>query len=332
MSQAEMQRRNIQVPPFSVRLLQGTLDPLLPASYRTKDDDSLTHLHIPEPDYVAFLKEELDLQKISCVFRWLWVAGRPMPPRPLHHQLILGREILITERMDMHLVWTTGQIFLKPIPPFLLEPSFWEDHLSCREGCHCPQDPDTSCKIELRARALGILSSYTALVSHMSDFLIAQDRHLIPRGVEWPAWRTLVREVVGINDIDQKVDQRFIYGELRLDRLNWINLLSGRIRGYMLRWNKYTAFFRDNLSLLASGTVYIAVVLTAMQVGLATSLADNSAFLSASYGFTIFSILGPLVVAALMFLVFLFIFIDNWVETVRYRRKRFHAVEGGLEE
>ncbi|KAK7749757.1 hypothetical protein SLS53_000336 [Cytospora paraplurivora] len=289
---------NIKIPPFSPSLLPGTLDPLLPASYRTADDDSLTHIHIPEPDYVAFLTQELDLQKINDVFRWLWIAGWPMPPRPIHHQLILGREILITERMDLHLVWTTGQIFLKPIPPFLLEASFWEDHLSCREGCHCPQDPDTSCKKGLRARALGILSSYTALVSHKSDFLIAQDRHLIPREVEWSAWRTLVRKIVGIKDIDHKVDQRFLYGELRLDRLNLIYFLSGHMRMYMLRWHKYTAFFRDNLSLLASGTVYIAVVLTAMQVGLATSLADNSAFLTASYGFTIFSILGPLVVAA----------------------------------
>lgn len=198
-----------------------------------------------------------------------------MPPRTLHHQLILDREIFITERLDMHLVWTAGRIFLKPIPPFLLEPSFWQDHLSCRKGCQCSQASDTSCKQGLRAWALGILYSYTALVSHESDFLIARERHLIPWEVEWRAWRTLVREILKIENIDQQVDQRFMYGELRLGRLNLIYRFSGHTRGYMPRWRQYTAFFRDNLSWLASGTVYIAVVLTAMQVGLATSLADN---------------------------------------------------------
>lgn len=48
----------------------------------------------------------------------------PMPPRPLHHQLLLSREISVTEQMDMYLVWMTGRMFLKPIPRFLLEPYF----------------------------------------------------------------------------------------------------------------------------------------------------------------------------------------------------------------
>ncbi|KAI0421868.1 hypothetical protein F5X98DRAFT_225157 [Xylaria grammica] len=37
----------------------------------------------------------------------------------------LGRKILLTEEMDVHLVWTTGRMFLKPIPHFPLEPQFW---------------------------------------------------------------------------------------------------------------------------------------------------------------------------------------------------------------
>ena len=30
----------------------------------------------------------------------------------------------ITERMGIHLVWTTGRLLLKPIPRFLLEPRY----------------------------------------------------------------------------------------------------------------------------------------------------------------------------------------------------------------
>ncbi|KAL6409918.1 hypothetical protein AUP68_06321 [Ilyonectria robusta] len=87
----------------------------------------------------------------------------------------------------------------------------------------------------------------------------------------------------------------------------------------MSHWNQYRAFFWDHFAWLAGTTVYLVVVLTAMQVGLATeSLGDNDAFQSASYGFTIFSILGPLVCAGLIVLAFFYIFVYNWIATVAY--------------
>ncbi|RYP57001.1 hypothetical protein DL770_010782 [Monosporascus sp. CRB-9-2] len=53
----------------------------------------------------------------------------------------------------------------------------------------------------------------------------------------------------------------------------------------MPRWHTYGDFFHDQFTWLASGTVYIAIVLTAMQVGLATeALAEDRTFQSASYG------------------------------------------------
>ncbi|KAH8651794.1 hypothetical protein BGZ61DRAFT_487580 [Ilyonectria robusta] len=45
--------------------------------------------------------------------------------------LLVDRVVIVTERMDMHLVWTTGRIFLKPIPRFLLELRYWEEYLPC---------------------------------------------------------------------------------------------------------------------------------------------------------------------------------------------------------
>ncbi|KAH8889911.1 hypothetical protein GQ53DRAFT_621603, partial [Thozetella sp. PMI_491] len=59
--------------------------------------------------------------------------------------------------------------------------------------------------------------------------------------------------------------------------------------------DQYSAFFRDHFAWLASAVVYIAIVLAAMQVGLATkTLADDEAFQSASRGFAAFSIVAPL--------------------------------------
>ncbi|KAJ4147491.1 hypothetical protein LMH87_002004 [Akanthomyces muscarius] len=49
--------------------------------------------------------------------------------------------------------------------------------------------------MRLRRRALGFLYSYTALLSHESDFLIAQDKHLLPLEVTWCGWRILVEQL-----------------------------------------------------------------------------------------------------------------------------------------
>ncbi|KAH8743442.1 hypothetical protein F5883DRAFT_722659 [Diaporthe sp. PMI_573] len=101
-----------QSPPFTIRLLAhedahgadaSRRDPsqllsLLPASYRTESD----HVAAPAHHVAACVAKELDLRRLTRIHGWLWVAGRPMPPRPLHHQRLLSREIFVTEQMDMH--------------------------------------------------------------------------------------------------------------------------------------------------------------------------------------------------------------------------------------
>jgi hypothetical protein len=116
-----------------------------------------------------------------------------MPPRPLHYQLLLSREIFVTERLDMHLVWTTGRIFLKPVSCFLLELCFWSCCLCCTQDCLCSKDEEEA-KLggankehghpRLWKCAFGFLFSYAALISQESDFLIAKYMHLIPREVK----------------------------------------------------------------------------------------------------------------------------------------------------
>jgi hypothetical protein len=256
-----------------------------------------------------------------------------MPPRPLHYQLLLGRDVFVAEQMDMHLVWTMGRIFLKPIPRFLLTKLFWIRHLRCDDGCRCSaafegQDPvDCPRRVAWKC-ALGFLFSYAALIRHESDFAIAKEKHLLPGKVEWPAWRSLV-EQLDTEHIYPNIDRRFIYGELRLSRLNKIYCLSQFpfLRGYMAHWHQYGTFFRDNLAWLASATVYAVIVLTAMQVGLAIkSLASNDTFQSASYDFAVLSILSPLIAAGLILIAFSYIFVKNWIATVAYRKKRLRNI------
>jgi hypothetical protein len=69
------------------------------------------------------------------------------------------------------------------------------------------------------------------------------------------------------------------------------------MRGYLYGYHKYSSFLSQNFAWVVTATVYVTIVLTAMQVGLGTSeLQNNQAFDRASYGFTIFLILAPLII------------------------------------
>ncbi|KAI3546604.1 hypothetical protein CSPX01_04259 [Colletotrichum filicis] len=313
-----------QLAPYKTQLLIKACSPdqlqkLLPVSYRTGSDNA--DLAPATPHNSAFLEKELGLGRLVQLSPRLWFAGRPTPTRPLHYQRMLGREIVVAEQMDLHLVWTTGLIHIKPIPRFLLEPNFWTHCLSC-QGHRCSRTTLTPCDRQRLWRcALGFLFSYAALICHESDFFLAKDNRLIPKEVEWDDWREFATEL-STQTIYGRIDERFYYGELRLSRLNKLQYLAS-FSSYMPPWNRYEDFFHDQFAWLASTTVYIAVVLTAMQVGLATThLADNAAFQSASYGFTIFSILAPLATMALVLATFLYMYVSNWLATLAFRDRR----------
>ncbi|KAF1951353.1 hypothetical protein CC80DRAFT_496167 [Byssothecium circinans] len=232
----------------------------------------------------------------------------------------------------MHLVWSRARIFIKPLPRFLLEPQFWEEHLSCKDKCKCSpaSPPGSGCSAEceeaqLRKWALGFLLSYAALISHEIDFYIAKESHLLPCQTSWMQWKTLVREILEHNAIYDRINQRYIYGELRLNRLNAIYRLTGRaiFRGYQSEYSQYSSFFRVNFTWLASVLAYVVIVLTAMQVGLATkALGDDDAFQAVSYGFTVFAMVAPLAAMMLVLAIFLCLFVYNWIQTLKFSKVR----------
>ncbi|KAF7550096.1 hypothetical protein G7Z17_g5935 [Cylindrodendrum hubeiense] len=317
---------------------------LFPASYLTLTDDiAIPHPDAPDSAVDDELDRELDLERLTKVRRWLWLVGRPNPPRPLHRQLALGRDIVIDERMDMHLVWTAGRMFLKPLPRFLLCSDFWSRCLACHnpptKECQCDPskpkvrdfDQEDPCKRQRnRQRALGFLFSYITLIRYESDFHIAKEHHLLPKEVTWPTWSRLVREVIAIEHLYQHIHPRFVYGELRLSRLNKIYRLSWPLfmSGYIRVWQRYDDFWHQSFALLTSVTVYIAIVLTAMQVGLATTeLGGNRAFQAAAYGFTVFSILGPLIFGSMALILFFLMLIDNWITTKANLHKRMNIIQ-----
>ena len=281
---------------------------LVSASYRTRDDKVI----VAKPDDVEYLKSQLNVDRLNEIHEWLKIVGRPMPPRPLHTQRMKARDILVTEQMDLHLVWAPKQMYIKPIPRFLLDAGFWEKHI-----CH---------EFELYACALGFLRSYTALIQHESDYRIAIENHLLPDEVSWSQWALLVEQLLEHSD-RTPVNKRFIYGELRLGRLNSIYRFGkGRFRGYLYTSTTYSDFLRGNLKSLLTLFAYATIVLSALQVGLGTHhLQDNNAFHTVSYVAVVFSMAAPLLAIALILIFLLGITLYNIVATMRYRKKRLRV-------
>lgn len=320
-----------------------------PASFRSRPPDENIHV-VDHNTFSHFLEVEFSLARLENIHSKLWRVGYPRPPRSLTTQIQLGRMIVLTGALDMHLVWGGGKIFLKPLPRYLLEPEFWAAHLpssglASDERVATPITPATTqvmststsilstpdgsppSRSEIRKSALGLLYTYACLITYPVDLKLALERGLIPKDAgnepDWATWRKLAAELLH-PEVRSQVHRRFQRGELRLGRLNWIYVFRDppSFQMYYDPWHSYTDFFIANLSWITAATVYIAIVLTAMQVGLSTdALKNNKAFHRVSYGFTVFAILGPIIATLLLLLALIVALVPNWVNAKSATRR-----------
>jgi len=223
----------------------------------------------------------------------------------------MGRTIIITEDPDEHLVWLENQIFVKPLPDFLVHWESWNSHL-CSDR-------------ELYKAACGLLLSYVWLVRHKSDLNIAKEIGLLSKDIEWAGWVEFTDAFLhNINcETLGDVNQRYEYGELRLSRLDAIcrflpptYSFRNLVGGYQSRSTWYQAFFGLHFKWLLAVFAILSVVLSALQVGLATAtFQGNRPFQNASYGFTIASLLAVAASLTVVFLVWLSLFFYHLLAT-----------------
>ena len=208
--------------------------------------------HVHPADLSFYLVTNLNVSRLNNIYPYLWFAGRPGYIRPLHRQRLVQRSIIVTEQADLHLVWLDQQIYIKPIPPFLLCHDFYTHHI---------------CSSQLYADAAGLLQSYTRLIQHESDYRIAIEMGLLPDWISWPQWSAFAVQVR-----PAVVSKRYEYGELRLYRLNLVyRFCFGHwICGYHLLHTNFNSFFTRNFKWPLVTFAYLTVVLNAMQVILAS--------------------------------------------------------------
>lgn len=213
----------------------------------------------------AHLHTELLTNDLNRLAPYLWLVGTQQSSHisPLHQQIVKGREIIITENIELHCTWIYDRVFIKPVPPCLLSWAFWQHFLVLGSSPITP-----SLRTSLYQAALGYLRTYSHLIKHASDFRIAKQQHLLPEDTTYEQVCEFFAKFRSIPDND--VSPRYEYGELRLGRLNfWAKIFLRRFAFQKVQthyaYNVYFARFYGPIIFLFA---FATVVLSAMQVDL----------------------------------------------------------------
>ncbi|KAI4146698.1 MAG: hypothetical protein LQ340_005842, partial [Diploschistes diacapsis] len=191
-----------------------------------------------------FLERHLFSSDLDQIADKLWWMSKQDSKNisPLHRQYVKSRRIILTEDPKLHLVWIKDRIFIKPLPEYLLSPSFWTADVlgpsfppatSTGTGTGtgtgtASRNPAsassrTAQRTRIRQSALGLLRSYSHLIQHHSDFRIAQSPSLllVPPEINWPTFDAFIARFDADAVPDADVSPRYAYGEIRLTRLNF---------------------------------------------------------------------------------------------------------------
>jgi hypothetical protein len=237
----------------------------------------------------------------------------------LHHQAARGRNVIVTENPQLHLIWANDRIFIKPIPPYLLSFAFWEFLQR--------KDP-------LFRAAAGFLRSYSYLIRYETDFRLAfsDALSLIPTsGSNTPiTFEQFSRFIAPFSLLDDSaVNPRYHYGELRLSRLNTCTrLFLGKFTFHHIhaQWGTYLGrLLAPTLSVFAG----LSVVLSAMQVGLATKDLSPTPHWSSFLQISRWSSVITLVLVAFVVIFLLSLIVFMFIHDIWFARRVLRQKEKG---
>lgn len=218
--------------------------------------------------------------------------------------MVKGREIVPTEDPRLHLIWQRNKIYVKPVPVCLFNYDFWKTYLALppNSTTPCTQSSD-------RSAAIGFMRSYSHLVQHRLDFILAQEHHLLPKYLEWVEWSTFVLHFRRIGD--ERVAPRYHYGQLRLSRLNWAVRIfqppsASSVWFYEIPHWSTASYLEDVIGPLIFVFASLSIVLSSMQVVLSvpsdrlwSDRSDTSGVRAIRQAFWVFSIMMLLLSGAI---------------------------------
>ncbi len=258
----------------------------------------LDSLGVAEHLHIEFLTP--DLNRLSP-YLWLVTTQSSSHILPLHHQLVKGRKIVITEDPELHAVWAYGTIFFKPIANFVLSEPFWEFYLLENTSAVSKDD-----RYEAVKALKGFLRTYCHLIKHKSDYDIAVRHHLIPENLQWSKFAHFLQDISNI--VDDEVSPRYAFGELRLTRLNLCTRIFLRRLVFRNLHGQYGTYFASFFGPLLFTFGFFSIILSSMQVFLASNTFPGQShdLVAAGIVFRRFST-GTMVFICLLGLLFLLI-------------------------
>ncbi|PSN58930.1 hypothetical protein BS50DRAFT_580360 [Corynespora cassiicola Philippines] len=273
------------------------------------------------PRMGQFLEQEFWCRDLEMMAPRLWIMSTFSGANinSLHRQRVKGREIIPTEEPRLHLVWIHNRIFIKPLPRYLLSETFWTTYLK-KGSNQSSNNGNNLCKA-----ATGFLRTYRYLIQHESDFHIAQQDQLrlIPKDVDWPSFCRFISKLSEIED--SAVSGRYCYGELRLTRLNLYAPLLLRKFNFEQVHGQYGDFFGRLYGPILFAFAVISTILNSMQVALASEQLEAAHWESVRYVcryFSVVSLVGAAIISSWFILLWLWIFMDEWVFTLRQKLKK----------
>jgi hypothetical protein len=240
---------------------------------------------------LAFLSQELlhdRLNELVPIMR-LVSTRRHDNIYPLHAQIVQGRRIIITENPGLHLLWYYDRIFIKPLPPYLMDHEFWERFLPEKNS-------------PLHRAALGLMRSYYYLIRSQSDMDIAIESRLVP--VDKDRYAELLKKLNSYREVnDVAVTARYQYGELRLTRLNFYIKFYKRELYYHRTYGQYGEYLSNVVAPWVFVFLALSTALSAMQLVLAARQSSGTGWASFSSASQWFGVACLLLTAACIFLV-----------------------------
>lgn len=278
----------------------------------TLDGQLVADLDVDYADSNDLLVEQKRLREALCdatlesMHKQLWYAGRKGNISPLHHQKVIRRDIVLTERAQLHLVWFEKTIHVKRLDDELLHWTYFSKVVCGDETVH-------------RA-ASGFLLSYARLIEFPSDLEIAKTHGLISKDIAWKKWHAFRTSVLD-HLADRDIHDRYEYGELRLSRLNQIYRMKLLGLSYFNIHRDYSSYFGTNYVTLVALFALVSVALSAMQVMIAVNGVPEAALVT-SYRFAIATLVALGGSCAALLVLYAGLYVWNWLLIALRRRRR----------
>jgi hypothetical protein len=299
---------------------------------------SQPRIKLSDPNIGSFLQDELltkDLNRLSPRL-WLVATQDSSHISSLTHQIFRGRQVVVTEKPELHLVWYFEQVYIKPIPEYLMSHAFWDYYLiSQNSPIPSPQRKD------IYQAALGFMRSYAYLIKHESDFWLARSHDgrppLIPK-ISYEDFQNFIAFFETVSDED--VSPRFYFGELRLTRLNFWSKIFLRRQNYQKTHGQYVSYFSKYYAPVVFIFGILSVILSALQVALAVQSLDSifsgHTWITFAQFSRVFSIMCLFIVAVVIIGWILLFALMGLRETIfalrtKHKKNREEAVEASKE-